>query len=67
MPEPLLPTQLDALGSIFQHLPETVKQRLCEMLQARQFTKGQFIYLQDAEPQAIYIVSDGRVKINRDC
>jgi CRP/FNR family transcriptional regulator len=65
MPDPDTSTQIDSLGSIFQQLSPEIKTRLGQLLQTRRFEKGQFIYLQDAEPQAIYIVTKGRVKINR--
>ena len=65
MPETPFTTKLDILGSNFEQLPIEVKQPLSELLQVRQIAKGQLIFLQDAVPEAIYIVSEGRVKINR--
>jgi CRP/FNR family transcriptional regulator len=65
MPDPGTLQKIDSLGSIFQQLPQAVKSRLDQLLQTRQFKKGQRIYLQDAEPQAVYIVTQGQVKINR--
>ena len=65
MPEPPSITKLDILASNFEQLPTEVKQPLSELLQVRLFTKGQSIFLQDDQPEAIYIVSQGRVKINR--
>ena len=65
MSDPDNSTTINALGSIFQNLPQAVTLRLAQLLQTRKFTKGEFIYMQDAEPQAVYIVTQGRVKINR--
>lgn len=57
-------TEVDPLHS-FSNLPPQIETRLRNALNVRNFSAGEAIFLQGAPPTAIYLVANGRVKIDR--
>ncbi len=54
----------DPLHSLEQ-LPPDVADRLKKLLRVRTYVAGESIFLQDADPRAVYLVASGRVKVMR--
>lgn len=55
---------VDPLHS-FANLPPEIETRLRNALNVRSFQTGESIFLQGASPNAVYLVANGRVKIDR--
>lgn len=55
---------VDPLHS-FANLPPEIETRLRKALNVRSFQAGETIFLQGAPPNAVYLVANGRVKIDR--
>ena len=55
---------VDPLHS-FANLPSNIETRLRNALNVRSFKAGESIFLQGASPNAVYLVANGRVKIDR--
>lgn len=57
-------TQVNPLHT-FNDLPPEVEGRLRELIQVKSFSQGETIFFQDDDPDAIFLVASGRIKIVR--
>ena len=55
----------DELLQSFKNLPQNIENQLRSYLHSQSFSAGETVFLQGADPTAVYLVASGRVKVVR--